>query len=42
MQCNIDTTEINDLSVNEVKFLETNPLHPSQRLSRLARKKNKD
>ena len=45
IQHNIDTTEINDLSDNEVKFLGENPLHPSQRLSKLVReksKKNKD
>ena len=45
IQHNIDTTEINDLSDNEVKFLGENPLHLSQRLSRLVReksKKNKD
>lgn len=40
IQHNIDTTEINDLSDDEVKCLMKNPLHPSQRLSRPVREKN--
>ena len=38
---NIDKTEINDLSDDKVKFLGQNPLHPTQRLSRLVREKIK-
>lgn len=40
IQHNIDTTEINDLSDDEVKCLMKNLLHPSQRLSTPVREKN--
>lgn len=39
IQYNIDTTEINDLSDNEIKILSKNPLHPRQRLRRVVNQK---
>ena len=40
--CNIQITEINNFCGKKVKFLGKNCLHPTQRLSRLVRKKTID